>query len=228
MPRILVVEDEPDLSDMICSMLADDYQIDASYTSKGAWDKMASDLPDLVLLDWMLPDSSGLELLRRMRKQAHTKEIPVIMLTARDAEQDRVHGLDSGADDYLVKPFSFKELGARIRTQLRRGPSKTQNESLEHGGLKIDTGSHRVSANNTALQLGPTEYRLLHHFMSHPEQVYSRTQLLDTVWGMNVYIEERTVDVHIRRLRKALEPFGLDNYIQTVRSAGYRFSITNV
>ena len=179
--------------------------------------------PDLVLLDWMLPDLSGLELARALRRDQATRDLPIIMLTARAAEDDKVMGLESGADDYLTKPFSARELVARIQALLRRAAG-ADGEALAVGGLKLDPASHRVSAEGAEVTLGPTEYRLLKFFMSQPERVFSRAQVLDRVWGGNVYIEERTVDVHIRRLRKALAPHGCDAYIQTVRGSGYRFS----
>ena len=184
---------------------------------------MADRRPDLVLLDWMLPDLSGLEFARSLRREDATRELPIIMLTARAAEDDKVLGLESGADDYLTKPFSARELVARIQALLRRAAG-AEGDSLTVGNLKLDPASHRVSAEGTEVTLGPTEYRLLKFFMSQPERVFSRAQVLDRVWGGNVYIEERTVDVHIRRLRKALEPHGCDAYIQTVRGSGYRFS----
>jgi two-component system phosphate regulon response regulator PhoB len=180
---------------------------------------------DLVLLDWMLPDITGLNWLRQIRRIDRFRTLPVIMLTARGEVTDRVAGLDSGADDYIVKPFSLKELQARIRSQLRNLQQPEEEERLEFGGLVLDTGTHRVMADDGEVSLGPTEFRLLRHFMSHPDRVYSRSRLLDSVWGHQVFIEERTVDVHIRRLRKALEPVGKAGLIQTVRGAGYRFSL---
>jgi two-component system phosphate regulon response regulator PhoB len=186
---------------------------------------IADSHPDLILMDWMLPDVSGLELTRQIKRDPLTKEIPVIMLTARVEEDDRVAGLDGGADDYVVKPFSQRELLARIRAALRRA-TVAENEVVSAGALKLDGASHQVSVDATEVALGPTEYRLLEFFMHHPDRVYSRAQLLDRVWGGNVYVEERTVDVHIRRLRKALTPFGCDRLIRTVRGSGYRFSPT--
>lgn len=180
--------------------------------------------PDLVLVDWMLPDMSGLELTRALKRDKDTQELPVIMLTARAEEQDKVLGLDGGADDYVTKPFSPRELLARINAVLRRSPTGGHDEVIEADGLVLDAASHRVTVGDRTVQLGPTEYRLLAFFMTHPERVYSRAQLLDRVWGGNVYVEERTVDVHIRRLRKALETFEYDRFIQTVRGSGYRFS----
>ena len=225
--RVLVVEDETAIRDMIAfalkragiaPMLAED--------ARAAQLAIADRLPDLILLDWMLPGTSGLELARRLRREDLTREIPIIMLTARGEEDDRVLGLDAGVDDYIVKPFSTRELIARIRAVLRRTQPHGEGQTISLGGLTLDTLSHRVFAQEKPVQLGPTEYRLLAFFMSHPERVYTRSQLLDNVWGSGVYVEERTVDVHIRRLRKCLEPCGLEEYIQTVRGAGYRFSTT--
>jgi two-component system, OmpR family, phosphate regulon response regulator PhoB len=225
--RVLVVEDEPAIRDMIAfalkraslvPMLAED--------ARKAQHLIAERLPDLILLDWMLPGTSGLELARRLRREDLTREIPIIMLTARGEEDDRVIGLDAGVDDYVVKPFSTRELIARIRAVLRRTQPHGEGQTVSLGGLTLDTLSHRVFAGDRPVQLGPTEYRLLAFFMTHPERVYTRGQLLDNVWGSGVYVEERTVDVHIRRLRKSLEPFGLEAYVQTVRGAGYRFSTT--
>jgi two-component system phosphate regulon response regulator PhoB len=177
-----------------------------------------------MLVDWMLPDMSGLELTRSLKRSKDTEEIPVIMLTARAEEQDKVGGLEGGADDYITKPFSPRELLARIQAVLRRAAPAGAADVMEVQGLKLDDSSHRVSAGEREIALGPTEYRLLHFFMTHPERVFSRGQLLDRVWGGNTYVEERTVDVHIRRLRKALEPYTLEGLVQTVRGAGYRFS----
>jgi two-component system phosphate regulon response regulator PhoB len=225
--RVLVVEDEPAIRDMIAfalkraslvPMLAED--------ARKAQLLIAERLPDLILLDWMLPGTSGLELARRLRREELTRDIPIIMLTARGEEDDRVIGLDAGVDDYVVKPFSTRELIARIRAVLRRTQPHGEGQTVSVGGLTLDTLSHRVFAGERPVQLGPTEYRLLAFFMTHPERVYTRSQLLDNVWGSGVYVEERTVDVHIRRLRKSLEPFRLADYVQTVRGAGYRFSTT--
>jgi two-component system phosphate regulon response regulator PhoB len=172
----------------------------------------------------MLPGSSGVELARRFRRDEYTREVPIIMLTARSEEDDRIRGLESGADDYVTKPFSPRELIARIKAVLRRASPEQDEGLLELDGLVLDTHSHRVSANNKRLNMGPTEFRLLQFFMAHPERVYSRSQLLDMVWSRGSFVEERTVDVHIRRLRKALADEGFDRFIQTVRGAGYRFS----
>jgi two-component system phosphate regulon response regulator PhoB len=181
-------------------------------------------VPDLILLDWMLPGSSGLELARRWRRDDLTRDVPIIMLTARGEENDRVSGLESGVDDYVVKPFSARELLARIKAVLRRSRDDEDDGSVTVGSIRIDGAAHRVFASENPLHVGPTEYRLLHFFMTHADRVYTRTQLLDHIWGGNVYVEERTVDVHIRRLRKALEPFKLEEMVQTVRGSGYRFS----
>jgi len=181
-------------------------------------------LPDLVLLDWMLPGLSGIELARRLRADKRTKSIPIIMLTARADEQDKLTGLDTGADDYITKPFSPRELNARVKAVLRRRAPQMTDDLVQVGTLKLDPATHRVSADAEQVHLGPTEFRLLHFLMTHAERVHSRTQLLDQVWGDHVFVEERTVDVHIRRLRKALEPSQHDNLIQTVRGAGYRLS----
>lgn len=185
---------------------------------------IAARIPDLILLDWMLPGTSGLDLARRWRRDELTRDIPIIMLTARGEENDRVSGLESGIDDYVVKPFSARELLARIKAVLRRSRDDQDDGSISVGQLRIDGAAHRVYAQGQPLLVGPTEYRLLHFFMTHVDRVYTRTQLLDHVWGGNVYVEERTVDVHIRRLRKALEPCQLEHMVQTVRGAGYRFS----
>jgi two-component system phosphate regulon response regulator PhoB len=178
--------------------------------------------PDLILLDWMLPDVAGTVLARKLRADARSKDIPIIMLTARAQEQDKIEGLDAGADDYITKPFSPKELMARIKAVLRRRSPQLTDDLIEVGGLQLDPAAHRVNAGGRELRLGPTEFKLLHFFITHPERVYSRMQLLDQVWGDHVFVEERTVDVHIRRLRQALEPTGHDRLIETVRGAGYR------
>ncbi|MCC6595507.1 MAG: phosphate regulon transcriptional regulator PhoB [Rhodanobacteraceae bacterium] len=223
--RILVVEDEASIRDMVAFALrkADMQPIHAADAS-AALAAVADTPPDLILLDWMLPGMSGLELARRLRRDERSAEVPIIMLTARGEEADRVNGLDAGVDDYVVKPFSTRELVARIKAVLRRVQSDDGSGSIALGGLRIDGPAHRVYAGDALVDLGPTEYRLLHFFMSHPERVYTRAQVLDHVWGGSVYIEERTVDVHIRRLRKALEPFALDGLVQTVRGTGYRLS----
>ena len=216
--RILIVDDEPAIREMVAYALRKaDYEPAHAGDAREAQVAISEKVPDLILLDWMLPGTSGLDLARRWRKDELTRDVPIIMLTARGEENDRVSGLESGVDDYVVKPFSARELLARIRAVMRRARDDEDDGSVAVGG-------HRVFAGDQPLHVGPTEYRLLHFFMTHAERVYTRTQLLDHVWGGNVYVEERTVDVHIRRLRKALEPFGLDSMVQTVRGAGYRFS----
>ena len=227
--RILIVDDEPAIRDMVAFALRkDDYEPVQAADAREAQAAIAERVPDLILLDWMLPGSSGLELARRWRREALTREVPIIMLTARGEENDRVGGLEAGVDDYVVKPFSTRELLARIRAVKRRAREDEPDGSVAAGALRIDGAAHRVYARagdaEQPVPLGPTEYRLLHFFMTHPERVYSRAQLLDHVWGGTVYVEERTVDVHIRRLRKALEPAGLEEMVQTVRGSGYRFS----
>ncbi len=227
--HILIVEDEPAIRDMLAFALRKgDFVPMTAGDGRQAQACIAERVPDLILLDWMLPGSSGLELARRWRREATTRDIPIIMLTARGEENDRVGGLEAGVDDYVVKPFSARELLARIRAVLRRSREDDEDGSVQVGALRIDGAAHRVFAdlggNALPIPMGPTEYRLLHFFMTHAERVYTRTQLLDQVWGGSVYVEERTVDVHIRRLRKTLEPHALDAMVQTVRGAGYRFS----
>jgi len=223
--RILIVEDEPAIREMVAFALRKgDFEPAHAGDAREAQAAIADKVPDLILLDWMLPGTSGLELARRWRKDALTREVPIIMLTARGEENDRVGGLEAGVDDYVVKPFSARELLARIRAVMRRSRDDDEDGSVIIGRLRIDGAAHRVYANDAPVSIGPTEYRLLHFFMTHPERVYGRSQLLDHVWGGSVYVEERTVDVHIRRLRKTLEPSGLDGMVQTVRGAGYRFS----
>ncbi len=222
---ILIVEDEQPIREMIGFALGGaGYQVHEAADARQAQSLIADRRPDLILLDWMLPGGSGIDYARRLKKEELTREIPIIMLTARSEDEDKVLGLDSGVDDYVTKPFSPRELVARIKAVLRRGGAQGDGESLEAKGLKLDIASHRVTAFEATLDMGPTEYRLLAFFMSHPERVYSRGQLLDRVWGSNVYVEERTVDVHIRRLRKILEHSGHACLIQTVRGVGYRFS----
>ncbi len=224
---LLVVEDDPALREMV----ADNFRM-AGYGVREAGDVAEAralvdeQLPSLVLLDWMLPDGSGFELLRSLRRDDRTAELPVIMLTARSDEPDRVRGLDGGADDYVGKPFSLRELEARVRALLRRSPTDDNSGVYEAGGLKVDVERHTVTANGDIVNLGPTEFRLLCFLMSHPERVFSRTQLLDQVWGIDAYIEERTVDVHIRRLRKNLEAGRMNSYVVTVRGFGYRFAVS--
>jgi len=223
--KILFVEDEPAIQQLVLMALGRaGYEVALSEDVGQARQKIASQRPDLILLDWMLPDVSGLEFARQLKQNAETREVPIIMVTARGEEFDKIRGLDSGADDYVTKPFSPRELIARINAVLRRAAPYATEEVLAVDGLRLDAASHRVTGQGDELPLGPTEFRLLHFFMTHPERVYSRSQLLDRVWGGDVYVEERTVDVHIRRLRKALALHGHDRLIQTVRGAGYRFS----
>jgi two-component system phosphate regulon response regulator PhoB len=221
---VLVVEDEEAIRDMLTfNLTRAGFHVTGAGSGSEARAAIANQFPDVVLMDWMLPDVSGLELTRQLKRATDTREIPVLMLTARAAEDDRVTGLDCGADDYITKPFSPRELLARINAVLRRY-SPAEEEVVHAGQLRLDTASHRVTVGEAEIGLGPTEFRLLNFFMHHPDRVYSRAQLLDRVWGGNVYVEERTVDVHIRRLRKALTPYHYDKLIQTVRGAGYRFS----
>ena len=221
---VLVVEDERSIRDMLAFNLSRaGFAVERAADGREARAAIADHYPDIVLMDWMLPDVSGLELTRQLKRDPNTREIPVIMVTARAEEDDRVSGLDGGADDYIVKPFSSRELLARIRAALRRTPAGS-DEVVKFGELCLDSASHEVTVGDEEIRLGPTEYRLLEFFMLHPDRVYTRAQLLDRVWGGSVYVEERTVDVHIRRLRKALTPYACDAAIRTVRGTGYRFS----
>ena len=223
--RILVVEDEQPIRDLIAfGLRRSGFDVALAGNCQEARAAIADRRPDLVVLDWMLPDTSGLEFARQLRRDAGTRDIPIVMLTARADEADKVAGLQGGADDYVTKPFSARELTARIQAVLRRAVPADAEGRVELAGLVIDRAAHRVAGNGASIALGPTEYRLLTFLMTHPERVYSRSQLLDRVWGGNVYVDERTVDVHIRRLRKALEPGGFDRLVQTVRGAGYRLS----
>ena len=223
--NILVVEDEPAIQELLVfNVMQCGFRAIRAHDAASAQEHINQALPDLILLDWMMPGVTGVELARRLRADQRTRNIPIIMLTARSDERDKVLGLESGADDYITKPFSPRELMARIRAVLRRRVPQMSEETISAGGLELSPVTHRVSAKGAALDLGPTEFRLLHFFMTHAERVYSRTQLLDQVWGTQVFVEERTVDVHIRRLRAALEPDKMDNVIQTVRGSGYRFS----
>jgi len=223
--QILIVEDEKPIRDMIAfGLKRAGYEVREAEDCQAARIQVTDQAPDLVLVDWMLPDMSGLELTRLLKKDPATKDLPVIMLTARAEEEDKVRGLEGGADDYITKPFAPRELLARIKAVLRRHGADDEDEVYTLGGLTLNAASHRVTAGEAEVSLGPTEFRLLKFFITHPERVYSRAQLLDRVWGGNVYVEERTVDVHIRRLRKALEPSGCNRMVQTVRGAGYRFS----
>jgi len=224
--NILLVEDEPAIQELIAvNLTRAGHHVVRVSDAETAQRVVRDALPDLILLDWMLPGISGVELARRLRADERTRSIPLIMLTARGEEQDKVTGLETGADDYITKPFSPRELVARIKAVLRRRAPQATEDAVEAGGLQLDPSTHRVRAGDQALVLGPTEFRLLHFLMTHPERVHSRTQLLDQVWGDHVFVEERTVDVHIRRLRSALESGGYDRLIQTVRGSGYRFSV---
>jgi two-component system phosphate regulon response regulator PhoB len=223
--RVLLVEDEAPIREMIRFVLetagfkvieAEDYDV--------AVECLIEPYPDLVLLDWMLPGGSGIQFAKRLKQHEFTRDIPIIMLTARGEEEDKVRGLEAGADDYVTKPFSPKELIARVKAVIRRASPTSNEEPVEFDGLSLDPVSHRVMVQEEPLDIGPTEFKLLHFFMTHAERVYSRERILDNVWGTNVYVEDRTVDVHIRRLRKAISKYGHDNMIQTVRGSGYRFS----
>jgi len=219
---VLVVEDEPQIQELVAVNLEHSgHRVLRASSAEEAQAAIRAELPDVLVLDWMLPGESGLSFARRLRADERTRELPILMLTARAMEQDKLSGLEAGADDYLTKPFSPKELAARIKAVLRRRAPQRSGDSVEVEGLRLDPASYRVSAGEHRLSLSPAEFRLLHFLMTHPGRVYSRTQLLDQVWGDHVYIEERTVDVHIRRLRKALEPSGHDRLIDTVRGAGY-------
>jgi two-component system phosphate regulon response regulator PhoB len=229
-PLILIVDDEAPIRDMLrMSLELKGYRCLEAEDAVQAHSHIVDSKPDLVLLDWMMPGTSGIELVRRLKRDAATAHLPVILLTARAEEDKKIYGLDAGADDYITKPFSPRELIARINALLRRSEFGQKDEALQFGELVLNPVSHRVTVEGRCLDMGPTEYRLLHFFMTHPERVYNRSQLLDQVWGGNVYVEERTVDVHIRRLRKALESvadaqFDHSAFVQTVRGAGYRFS----
>ncbi|CAM4004306.1 MULTISPECIES: phosphate regulon transcriptional regulator PhoB [Vibrio] len=223
--RILVVEDEAPIREMLCFVLEQ-----KGYTTVEAEDydtavsMLKEPFPDLILLDWMLPGGTGINFIKHLKRDEMTRNIPVVMLTARGEEEDKVKGLEVGADDYITKPFSPKELIARLKAVIRRASPTSTEEAIDVRGLRLDPVSHRVTANDQPLDMGPTEFKMLHFFMTHQERVYSREQLLNHVWGTNVYVEDRTVDVHIRRLRKALEASEHHKLVQTVRGAGYRFS----
>lgn len=224
---ILVVEDEPGIQEVLKFNLGlHGHAVITAGDAEEALERLRDTLPDLVLLDWMLPGMSGIDLARKLRADSRLKQIPIIMLTARAEERDTVMGLETGADDYITKPFSPRELVARIKAVLRRRAPQMTEDIVEIGGVRLDPTTHRVFGNDKPLDLGPTEFRLLHFFLTHPERVYSRSQLLDQVWGDHIFVEERTVDVHIRRLRSVLEATGHDRLIQTVRGSGYRLSDT--
>lgn len=223
--NILVVEDEPAIQELLALNLEHaGHQVLRARDAEEAARLVRQALPDLILLDWMLPGQSGAAYARHLRQDERTKSVPIILLTARGQEQDKVAGLEAGADDYVTKPFSPRELLARIKAVLRRRAPQLADDPMEIAGLRLDPGTHRVTSKGRTLELGPTEFRLLHFLMAHPERVHSRTQLLDRVWGDHVFVEERTVDVHIRRLRKALEATAHDRLIETVRGSGYRLA----
>nr|VFJ67084.1 MAG: two component transcriptional regulator, winged helix family [Candidatus Kentron sp. FW] len=223
---ILVVEDDPEVREMVRFVLYEaDFSVAAVKDAHDAWAFVRKHLPALILLDWMLPGVSGIELARQLKKSHATREIPIIMLTAKGEERDKILGLESGADDYVTKPFSSRELVARIKAVLRRTAAYAGEAAVEFGEIRLDPETRRVSARESVITLGPTEFRLLHFLMLHPERIHSRTRLLDRVWGTSVAIEERTVDVYMRRLRKALQEGYCDRYLQTIRGVGYRFSL---
>ena len=225
MPKVLVVEDEPAIRELLKVNLVDaGYDVRAVPDAETAQSELNEALPNLLLLDWMLPGKSGLALAKELRAAPRTRELPIIMITARTDEADKVAGLEAWVDDYVTKPFSPRELKARIKAVLRRRAPESAQETLAAGALKLDPTTHRVTVDDRTVHLGPTEFRLLRFLLARQERVHSRTQLLDHVWGDHVYIEERTVDVHIRRLRQALEPFGQDGLVETVRGSGYRLS----
>ena len=225
MSRILIVEDEPAIAELLAMNLRHaGFEVALAASAERAQDEVNRVLPDLVILDWMLPGQSGLTLAKRWRADSRTRELSVIMLTARAAETDKVSGLDGGVDDYLTKPFSTNELLARIRAVLRRKRPESLDAAMEVGGLRIDPATRRVTYGGQDVKLSPTEFRLLHFFMVHPERVYTRAQLLDRVWGDHVFIEERTVDVHVKRLREALSKVSCSGLVETVRGAGYRLT----
>ncbi len=222
--NVLIVEDEAAIREMVgFALRRAGFDLVEASDGKQAHVRIGEHLPDVILMDWMLPDVSGIELLRQLKRDELTQNIPVIMLTARTEEDDKIHGLDTGADDYITKPFSPKEMVARIRAILRR-QKQEHEEVLQVGELQLDSAAHRVMAGQQEIQMSPTEYKLLNFFMTHQDRVYSRAQLLDFVWGRDAYVEDRTVDVHVLRLRKLLKPFSFDKMIQTVRGSGYRFS----
>lgn len=222
--KVLIVDDEEAIREMISVALElAGFQWLEAENATVAHSRIVDDRPDLILLDWMLPGTSGIELARRLKRDEATSEIPVIMLTAKSEEDNKIQGLDAGADDYITKPFSTRELISRINAVLRRAKGD-RTKAILVDGLALDPVSHRITANDKPVEMGPTEYRLLEFFMTHQDRAYSRAQLLDQVWGGNVYVEDRTVDVHIRRLRKALAPYKFDHLVQTVRGTGYRFS----
>jgi two-component system, OmpR family, phosphate regulon response regulator PhoB len=227
--KILVVEDEDAIRELLSLLIEQaGYHVMSAGDAETAQKLMVDEMTDLVLLDWMLPGISGVEFARRLKKDEHYRDLPIILLTARGEEEDKVRGLEIGADDYMTKPFSPKELIARIQAVLRRSGKGVDQAKIIVGKLTLDLEQHRLSINGKVLEVSPTEFKLMHFFMTHTDKVFSRTQLLDKVWGRSVYIEERTVDVHIRRLRKVLAEFGMEDLVQTVRGFGYRFSISDL
>ena len=223
-PVVLVVEDEPSIQELIAvGLTRNGHTVQRAASGEEALRAVAAALPDVILLDWMLPDASGPSITRKLRSEPRTREVPIIMLTARAGDDDKVEGLKSGADDYVTKPFSPRELEARIQAVLRRRAPQLTSEAVEIEGLAINPATRTVTGAGQTLRMGPTEFELLHFFMTHTDRVYSRTQILDHVWGDHVFIEERTVDVHIRRLRDALSPSNHGDLVETVRGAGYRF-----
>jgi two-component system, OmpR family, phosphate regulon response regulator PhoB len=223
--KILIVDDESAIRDMLrVALEMAEYNCIEASNAQDAHARIIDEKPDLILLDWMMPGTSGIELARRLKRDEVTADIPIIMLTAKGEEDNKIQGLEVGADDYITKPFSPRELVARLKAVLRRADPKISGQPIIVQGLCLDPASHRVTINNQSVDMGPTEYRLLEFFLTHQERAYTRGQLLDHVWGGNVYVEERTVDVHIRRLRKALTIDGHEDLVQTVRGTGYRFS----
>lgn len=225
--KILVIEDEAAIRDMLdFTLFSSGFLVEQADNAEDGWKLALNNNPDLILLDWMMPGTSGVELAKRLRQNDKTVQIPIIMLTARGEEEDQVKGFEAGADDYVIKPFSPRALIARIKANLRRQISDADSPEVVQAGLmSLDLKSHRFYVSDEEIKLGPTEFKLIHFFMTHSNRVFSRTQLLDQVWGVNVVVEERTVDVHIRRLRKLLEPSGVADYIQTIRGSGYRFTV---
>lgn len=222
--QILIVEDEKPIRDMVFFALGNEgYSIIEAVDGKDAAKKLMLGNPDMILMDWMLPDVTGLELTRRIKRDEFTRDIPIIMLTARTEERDKVEGLDSGADDYITKPFSIKELTARIRAVLRRADNSSVDNKISYGNLTLDLDAHHLQIGDEKIEMGPTEFKLIEFFMTHPDKVYSRAQLLDYVWGRSKFVEERTVDVHILRLRKLLKPYQCHSMLHTIRGYGYRF-----
>jgi len=226
--KILIVEDEAAIRDMLKFTLSvAEFEVSEAANAEQGWSMILENPPELILLDWMLPGVSGVSLAQRIRQNEKTRTIPIIMLTAKGEEDDQVQGFEAGADDYVVKPFSPRALMARIKALLRRQDSDLlTGEVIKSGRMRLDLGSHRFTIDEQEVKLGPTEFKLVHYFMTHANRVFTRAQLLDHVWGENIIVEERTVDVHIRRLRKLLESEGVDKYIQTIRGSGYRFSAT--